>query len=103
MKSSPKKALNHLSNSTKKVSKQRGLEETCYASLTKRLRCLKEAGYIAENKKHPNPTTYELRIKAYLAMFLKENSMEDIIEQAADTRSALILLALLNATTQEEE
>jgi hypothetical protein len=65
---------------------------------------LKEAGYIAETKqKHPSPTIYELRTKAYLAMFLEENSMEDIIEQATDTQSALILLALLNAVTQEKE
>lgn len=88
----------------KKVSKQKGLEETYYASLTKRLRCLKEAGYIAENKqKQPSPTIYELRTKAYLAMFLEENSMQDILEQATDTQSALILLALLNAATQEKE
>jgi 5'-deoxynucleotidase YfbR-like HD superfamily hydrolase len=87
----------------KKINKQKGLEETYYASLTKRLRCLKEAGYIAETKqKHPSPTIYELRTKAYLAMFLEENSMQDIIEQVTDTQSALILMALLNAVTQEK-
>jgi hypothetical protein len=36
-------------------------------------------------------------------MFLRENSMQGILEQAADTQSALILLALLNAATQEKE
>ncbi|MEM2081498.1 MAG: hypothetical protein QW744_04415 [Candidatus Bathyarchaeia archaeon] len=88
----------------KKVSKQKGLEETYYASLIKRLHCLKEVGYIAETKqKHPSPTIYELRTKAYLAMFLEENSMEDILEQATDTQSALILMALLNAVTYEKE
>ncbi|MEM2099680.1 MAG: hypothetical protein QXU99_08110 [Candidatus Bathyarchaeia archaeon] len=75
----------------KKVSKQKGLEETYYASLTKRLRCLKEAGYIAETKqKHPSPTIYELRTKAYHAMLLKENNMQDILDKATDTQAAII-------------
>ncbi|MCX8150779.1 MAG: hypothetical protein N3D85_04690 [Candidatus Bathyarchaeota archaeon] len=37
------------------------------------------------------------------AIFLRENSVEDILEQATDTQSALILLALLNPVAQEKE
>ena len=84
----------------RQISKQKGLEELYYASLTKRLHCLQKTGYVREAKPtepdSKSPTCYELRIKAYLAMFLKENSMQDILDQATDTQAALILLTLLN-------
>jgi hypothetical protein len=90
----------------KQVSKQKGLEGTYYASLTKRLHCLLETGYIAQAK----PTeagiktqAYELRVKAYLASFLDAYSMQDIIDQATDTQAALILLALLNVIAPEKD
>ncbi|MFH0748704.1 MAG: hypothetical protein V1915_02130 [Candidatus Bathyarchaeota archaeon] len=41
-------------------------------------------------------TSYKLRTKAYLAMFLKEYSMQDILDKATDTQAAIILLTLLN-------
>lgn len=91
----------------KKVSKYEGLEETYYASLTKRLHCLKESGYIGEaqpaQRGSKSQTSYELRTEAYLAMFLKENSMQDIIDQATDTQAAHILLALLNVLSPEKD
>jgi DNA-binding PadR family transcriptional regulator len=63
----------------KQISKYEGLEETYYASLTKRLHALQETGYIKENKPTrkgaKEQTRYELRTKSLLAMFLKENSM----------------------------
>ena len=46
---------------------------------------------------------YELRIKAHLGMFLKENSIQDIMDQATDTQAAIILLALLNVLQTENE
>jgi hypothetical protein len=82
----------------KKITKYEGLEETYYASLTKRLRNLTETGLIEEIK--PNrkgaPASYKLSVKAMLAMFLKENSIQDIIDQASDAQAAYILLAMLN-------
>jgi DNA-binding PadR family transcriptional regulator len=91
----------------KQISKYNGLEETYYASLTKRLRALQETGYIKETKPTrkgaKEQTRYELRTKAYLAMFLKENSMQDILDRATDTQAAHILIALLNAVQQKKE
>lgn len=82
----------------KKITKYEGLEETYYASLTKRLHNLKETGFIEEIKPKQKgaPISYRLCTKAVLAMFLKENSMQDILNQATDKQAAHILLTLLN-------
>ena len=47
--------------------------------------------------------TYELTIKAYLAAFLKENSMQDILDQATDTQAAFLLLTLLNVSLHDKQ
>jgi DNA-binding PadR family transcriptional regulator len=90
----------------KQIRKYDGLEETYYASLTKRLHALRETGYIKEikpvHKGAREQTRYELRTKALLAMFLKENSMQEIISQATDTHAAHILLTLLNVILDEK-
>jgi hypothetical protein len=89
----------------KKIAKYEGLEETYYASLTKRLRNLTETGLIEEIKPtwKGAPATYKLCIKAILEMVLKENSMQGIIDQATDTESAYILLAVLNVLLPEKD
>ena len=88
----------------KKITKYEGLEETYYASLTKRLHNLTESGFIEEIKSTQKgaPASYGLCIKAYLAVFLKENSMQDILDQATDTQAATILLALMNVFSSEK-
>ena len=90
----------------KKIRQYDGLEETYYASLTKRLHALQETGYIKENKPTrkgaKEQTRYQLRIKALLAMFLKENSMQDILDLATDKQAAIILSALLNVFQDEK-
>jgi hypothetical protein len=82
----------------KKIIKYEGLEETYYASLTKRLHNLTEIGLIEEIKPNQKgtPTNYRLCIKAFLAIVLKENKMQDIFSQATNIQSAYILLAVLN-------
>jgi hypothetical protein len=91
----------------KRIIKYEGLEETYYASLTKRLHCLQETNYIRDIKRKQaggkSQTTYDLQMKAYLAMFLKENSMQDIINQATDVQAGYILLSLLNVLSPEKE
>ncbi len=91
----------------KQIGKYEGLEETYYASLTKRLHSLQEKGYIGETKPAKEDSkgqmSYELRMKAYLAMFLKEHSMQDILDQATDKQAAHILLALLNVVLPEKD
>lgn len=86
----------------KQITRYEGLEETYYASLTKRLRRLHEEGFIRETKQATGQKSYELQMKAYLAMFLKEHSMQDLIDQATDTQAAYILLTLLDAALQEK-
>jgi DNA-binding HxlR family transcriptional regulator len=89
----------------KKITKYDGLEETYYASLTKRLRNLKETGFIEEIKPDQKgaPASYRLCVKAILAMFLKENSIQDILNQATDQQAAHILLTLLNVVLTQKE
>jgi hypothetical protein len=89
----------------KKITKYEGLEETYYASLTKRLRNLTETDLVEEIKltRKGAPASYGLCVKAILAMILKENNMQDIFNQATDTQSAQILLTLLNVILSEKE
>ena len=90
----------------KQIRKFDGLEETYYASLTKRLSVLQETGYIREIKPTRRDAKelakYELRIKAYLAMFFKENSKQDILDLATDKQAVIRLLVLLNVFQDEK-
>ena len=89
----------------KKITKYEGLEETYYASLTKRLRNLTETGLIEEIKPNQKgaPASYKLCAKAILAMVLKENSMQDIFNQATNNQAAHILLAVLNVLLTKKD
>ena len=89
----------------KKITKYECLEETYYASLTKRLHILTETGLIEEIK--PNKkgalASYRLREKAILAMVLEENSVQVIFNQATNKEAAHILLAFLNVLLREKD
>jgi hypothetical protein len=89
----------------KKITKYEGLEETYYASLTKRLHNLKEIGLIEEIKPNQKgaPASYSLCIKAFLAMVLEENRMQDIFNQATNIQAAHILLAVLNVLLTKKD
>jgi len=81
----------------KQVSKQKGLEGTYYASLTKRLRCLVDDDYLKENKASSIAATYQLTNKTLLAIFLDSNSMQEILHKASEQKRAFLLLVLMNA------
>ena len=89
----------------KKITKYEGLEETYYASLTKRLRNLTETGLIEVIKPNQKgaPTCYKLCVKSFLAMVLEENRMQDIFDKATDKEAAHILLALLNVLLSKKD
>lgn len=91
----------------KQITRYEGLEETYYASLTKRLHALIESGYLKEanpsTEDSKGQTNYELRTKAHLAMFLKENNIQDILDEANDKQAAQILLAFLNVLLSKKE
>jgi len=61
-----------------------------------------EEGFIAETKQVTGQKSYGLQVKAYLALFLNEYSIQDILTQATDTKAAHILLTLLNTALQEK-
>ena len=81
----------------KQVSKQRKLGGTYYASLTKRLRCLVADEYLKENKVGNTASTYQLTNKAYLAIFLRSNNIQDVLDKASEQKRAFLLLVLVNA------
>lgn len=90
----------------KRITKYPRLQETYYASLTKRLHNLQETGYIKQAQPKQEGTkaqAYELRTKAYLAMLLNEYGIQDILDQATDQQAAHILLALLNALSPKDD
>jgi hypothetical protein len=89
----------------KKITKYEGLEETYYASLTKRLHNLVETGLIEEIKPAQKgaQASYGLCVKAILAMVLEENSMQDIFNQATNNQAAHILLAVLNVLLTKKD
>lgn len=91
----------------KKVSKQRNLYGTYYASLSKRIHQLEETGYVKKAKAKPEADSraaaYELRPKAYLAMLLNSFTLEDLLCQVTDESASILLLALLNAIVPDEE
>lgn len=89
----------------KKITKYEGLEETYYASLTKRLGNLIEIGLVEEIKpnKKGAPASYRLCVKAILAMVLEDNSMQDIFSKATEKGAAHILLAFLNVLLTKKD
>ena len=89
----------------KKITKYEGLDETYYSSLTKRLRNLTKIGLLEEIKPNQKgaPASYRLCVKAFLAMVLEENRMQDIFNQATNIQAAHILLTFLNVLLTKKD
>ena len=89
----------------KQASRQKGLSGTYYASLTKRLRRLVTDGFIKETKPRVfgKAAIYQLTNKACLAIFLHSITMQEILDQATETKRAVLLLALVNSVQEEPE
>lgn len=87
----------------KQVSRQKGLSNLYYASLTKRLHCLTAEDYLKENKpkQGSKASIFTLTNKAHLAIFLHLNSMQDILDKSTEKKRALLLVALINALSEE--
>lgn len=86
-----------ISELQKRLSKQNDLEGTYYASLTKRIRCLQDAGYINRVSVRVSglgfrAAIYDLCTKALLATFLIRNSAEELFGKVTE-KEALILLS----------
>ncbi len=87
----------------KKISKKPKLQGVYYASLSKRISCLEETGYLKKAKIDSRAAAYELRPKAYLAMLLESFSPEDLLDRVTDKSASILLLAILNVILSSEE
>jgi len=84
----------------KEVKAQRGLRQTRYANVNKRVRALEESGYI--NKVGVRKTKvgfqafiYELTARAYLAILLDSISLEDLFARLDEAAAKIILATLI--------
>jgi DNA-binding MarR family transcriptional regulator len=89
----------------KQVRMCRGLKYTKYASVNKRVRSLKEAGYIkrAGDRKTRagfEVPTYELTTKAYLATLLNSISFEELLLRLEETDENQILADIIHIAAQ---
>jgi DNA-binding PadR family transcriptional regulator len=89
----------------KRISQIKGMKDTSYSTVNKRVRNLEQKGYIkkVEVKERVGRVTnyYELRPKAYLAKFFDSTTIEELVEQAND-KTALTILGTLIGTKDPE-
>ena len=85
-----------------KIIQNKELRKTSYSTVNKRVRNLEQLGYLRKTsiKSRPGGLTnyYELRPKAYLAMFFDSNPIEHMLEDISD-ESALAILGVLMDTS----
>ena len=87
----------------KEVKAQRGLRQTRYASVNKRVRVLEESGYIKKvgikkTKAGFEASIYELNVKGYLAIFLNQINLDDFLKRVDDAAASTILGAITGTT-----
>ncbi len=86
----------------KQVRVQRGLKYTRYASVNKRVRILKDSGYVCEagskeTKAGFKASIYELTVRAYLFMMLDSLDLEEMLAQIGEAEALAILGDLVGA------
>jgi len=86
----------------KEVKAQRGLRQTRYASVNKRVRLLEESGYIKKigvkkTKAGFEASIYELSARAYLAILLNSINLEDSLMRVDEATASTILGVLISA------
>ena len=87
----------------KRIIQIKGLKDTSYSTVNKRVRSLEQKGFIRKVvvKERLGGITnyYELRPKAYLAKFFDSTTIEDLVEQTND-KTALTMLGTLISTRE---
>jgi DNA-binding Lrp family transcriptional regulator len=83
----------------KEVKAQRGLRQTRYANVNKRVRALGESGYIKKTgirktKAGFQASTYDLTTKAYLAILLDSINLDKLVTQVDEDTASTILAAI---------
>jgi len=88
----------------KKISKVEGLEEMYFASLNKRLKKLLEEYLIQVNKpaERGSAANYDLSIKGFLAIILRDNGIQQIFDKANDKGAALMVFAFMYVLYYQE-
>ena len=89
----------------RKIRTQRGLKYTKYASVNKRVRSLKESGYIEKagirkTKAGFEAMIYEATFRAYLAILLNSLNLENLITQADEATASTILAVVIHSLQQ---
>ena len=86
----------------KELKAQKGLRYIRYATVNKRIRLLKESGYInkigeKKTKAGFEASIYELTARAYLALLLNQTNLDRFIEEAGNDALLSALAALFSA------
>jgi hypothetical protein len=86
----------------KEAKAQRGLRQTRYASVNKRVRFLEESGYIKKmgirkTKAGFQASIYELTTKAYLAILLNSISLNELLLKVDEATAQTVLAAFLES------
>jgi len=86
----------------KQVKAQRGLRQTRYANVNKRVRALEESGYtkktgIRKTRAGFEASIYELRAKGYLSIILNFIDLDDLLKEVDETAASTILADTLYA------
>ena len=86
----------------KEVKTQRGLRQTRYANVNKRVRALEKSGYVKKvgvkkTKTGFQASTYELTSRAHLVMILSQTNLDHFVEEAEDEDVLSALAALTSA------
>lgn len=84
----------------KEVKARKGLRHTRYASINKRVRSLRELGYIRrvgaqKTKAGFEASIYELSTKAYLAILLDSVNLEDLFKRTDEATASVILAVII--------
>jgi len=84
----------------REIKTQRGLRQTRYANVNKRVRALEESGYIKnvgikKTKAGFKASIYELPPRAYLAMLLNFVNLDDLLTTVDEATALAILAAII--------
>jgi len=86
----------------KELKAQKGLRYIRYATVNKRVRLLKESGYInkigvKKTKAGFQASVYELTARAYLAMLLNLINLDDLLMKVDEATASEILVAIMSS------
>jgi DNA-binding PadR family transcriptional regulator len=85
----------------KELKTQKGLRYIRYATVNKRIRLLKESGYInkigeKKTKAGFQASVYELTARAYLAMLLNRINLDDLLMKVDEATASEIFTAIMS-------